>query len=131
MLESLDPDLVGYCLDTGHAWYGGTDPGELTEKWAHRVDYVHLKDVREAVLREARAGNWDFATAVRNNVFCTPGAGLLDFGRVFSALREVGYRGWYVIEAEQDPAVHDARTVSGEALRFLEQEHGIRGDNRA
>lgn len=127
LLHSLDPDLVGWCLDTGHALYGGADPGELTGRWAHRVDYVHLKDVRLPVLQQARASGWDFATAVRNNVFCTPGAGGIDFGPVLARLREVGYQGWYVIEAEQDPDVFDASTVTASALRFLADEHGLTG----
>lgn len=127
LLSSLDPDLAGWCLDTGHVLYGGADPVELSRRWAHRVDYVHLKDVRAEVLQQARAAGWDFATAVRNNIFCTPGAGLIDFRPVIAALRDVGYSGWYIIEAEQDPARFDARTVTADALRYLDRELGLKG----
>ncbi len=127
LFTALDPDLVGYCFDSGHALYGGSDPGLLAEKWAHRIDYVHLKDVRQEVLTQAGAGNWDFATAVRNNIFCTPGAGMIDFDPVMAALAEVGYGGWLVIEAEQDPARYDARSVSGEALEFLKDRYSLKG----
>ena len=129
LFSSVDPDLVGYCFDSGHALYGGSDPGQLAAKWAHRIDYVHLKDVRADVLRQARAGNWDFATAVRNNIFCTPGAGMIDFDSVMDALEQVQYVGWLVIEAEQDPSLHDARRVSGDALAFLESRYGLKGRN--
>ncbi len=125
LLESLDPALVGWCLDTGHVAYGGTDPGRMTERFAGRVSYVHLKDVRQEVLAEARASGWSFARAVRANVFCTPGAGSLDFDPVIRALKEAGYDGWYVVEAEQDPALHPAAEVSRAAREFLREHHDI------
>lgn len=127
LLTMLNPELVGYCFDSGHALYGGADPGRLAGKWAHRISYVHLKDVRAEVLSRARAGNWDFATAVRNNIFCTPGAGMIDFDPIMAVLKQVGYGGWLVIEAEQDPSVHDAREVSGQALELLRDRYGLSG----
>ncbi|MBW7917185.1 MAG: TIM barrel protein [Trueperaceae bacterium] len=120
-----DPELVGYCLDTGHVAYGGGDPGDVTRLLAPRVRYVHLKDVRADVLERARAGGLSFVEAVKANVFCTPGAGALDFDPVMAALREAGYAGWYIVEAEQDPAVHDPYRVSGAAREFLRERYGL------
>jgi inosose dehydratase len=37
-------------------------------------------------------------------VFTVPGDGSIDFGAVAQALAEVGYSGWVVVEAEQDPS---------------------------
>lgn len=125
LFGALDPELVGYCYDSGHVLYGGGDPGRVAERWADRITYVHLKDVRLPVLESVRREGLDFAAAVRRNVFCTPGSGGIDFDRPLAALKEAGYRGWYVIEAEQDPAQYDAATVSREALTFLRERYGI------
>lgn len=125
LLERLDPALVGWCLDTGHVAYGRGDSRNLLARWVGRVAYVHLKDVRSDVLSRVQAEGWTFARAVRANVFCTPGAGSLDFDPVIEALREVGYDGWFIVEAEQDPAVHDARTVGGAAREFLRERYGL------
>ncbi len=123
LFTGLDPELAGYCFDSGHVLYGGGDPGAVAARWAHRIDYVHLKDVRYSVLEKARSEAWDFATAVRNNIFCTPGAGMIDFDPVMKALESYG--GWFVIEAEQDPARYDAAKVSARALEFLRERYGL------
>ena len=129
LLGALDPELVGYCFDSGHALYGGSDPARLAGRWAHRISYVHLKDVRPEVLGRARAEGWDFATSVRHNIFCTPGVGVIDFDPLMAVLNDAGYQGWLVIEAEQDPELHDARDVSGKALELLKGRYGLKGRN--
>lgn len=118
-------DLVGYCLDTGHIAYGGGDPGEVTREFAERVRYVHLKDVREDVLARVRREGLSFVNAVKANVFATPGAGALEFEPVMQALKDAGYAGWFIVEAEQDPSVHDPYVVSGAARAFLRERFGI------
>jgi len=45
LLELTDANLVGLCLDTGHAAFGGADPVHLLRRWRNRVRYLHLKDV--------------------------------------------------------------------------------------
>ena len=37
-------------------------------------------------------------------VFTVPGDGCVDYPGVLDALASAGYRGWLVVEAEQDPA---------------------------
>ena len=125
LLTALDPRLVAYCYDSGHVRYGGGDPGAVARPRARRIDYVHLKDVRYRVLERARSQEWDFATSVRNNIFCTPGAGMIDFDPIMNSLKGASYEGWHVIEAEQDPAVYDAKTVSERAFRFLKDRYAL------
>jgi inosose dehydratase len=125
LFEMTDPESVGYCLDTGHILYGGGDPALLTQRWAGRVSYLHLKDVRGEVLARVRAEGLSFVEAVKAGVFCTPGAGVIDFDPVIAALREVGYSGWAVVEAEQDPAVHNPYEVSKRARAFFRDRYGL------
>lgn len=60
-----------------------------------------------------------FEDAVRRHLFCPPGQGYLDFGAVLGALRAVGYDGWYVVEAEQDPDLHDPLEAGRSAHAYL------------
>jgi inosose dehydratase len=57
------------------------------------------------VLALARNRQWSFLEAVINGAFTVPGDGMVDFAALLDILAEHGYRGWLVVEAEQDPAV--------------------------
>ncbi len=110
---------VALCPDTGHIRYGGGDPARVMRRHAGRVAYVHAKDVRGAVLAQARRQGLTFFEAVRRNVFCTPGAGDIDFAAVLAPLAAAAYTGWVIVEAEQDPALHPALPASREARAYL------------
>jgi len=104
LLESTGPEL-GLVLDTGHVVLGGGDPVELALRHASRICHVHLMDVRPSVLRHAHNRAYSFQRAVLAGVFTVPGDGGIDFGRVLAVLSQGDYRGWLVVEAEQDSAV--------------------------
>jgi inosose dehydratase len=110
---------VGLLVDTGHAAFAGADPAELVERHAARVCHVHCKDVRPAVLRLARNGAWSFPQSVLAGAFTVPGDGNVDFRSVLSALDRRGYRGWLVVEAEQDPAVAPSAAYAEKGYRHL------------
>jgi inosose dehydratase len=97
---------VHLLLDTGHATWGGSDPATLAERYKERIGHVHCKDVREAKMREANAKDLSFLDAIIGlgsefGVYTVPGDGMIDYASVFREL--VGYSGWVVVEAEQDP----------------------------
>jgi len=118
LMESTGPE-VGLLLDTGHAVLGGGDPVELAERYASRICHVHLKDVRPAVLRLARNRTYSFPRAVLSGVFTVPGDGAIDFARVLRVLSRHDYRGWLVVEAEQDPAVAPSKAYAEKGYRHL------------
>ena len=101
LMDATGPAL-GLLLDTGHATFGGTDPLTLARDYRERIVHVHCKDVRPAVMAEARRQDWSFLDSVVAGVFTVPGDGTVDFASVLGALP--GYAGWLVVEAEQDPA---------------------------
>lgn len=101
-LMATTGDAVKLLLDTGHATWAGADPAALAQRHRGRIGHVHVKDVRPDVARRAAEGGWSFLDAVLQGVYTVPGDGAVDYLPVFQALR--GYRGWVVIEAEQDPA---------------------------
>lgn len=104
LMSVTGPD-VGLLFDTGHMTFAGGDAVGMLEKHVERVCHVHCKDVRPYVIRLARNRNWSFLDAVINGAFTVPGDGAIDFPAVLSVLHDHGYRGWLVVEAEQDPSV--------------------------
>jgi len=106
LMAVTDPQHVGLLFDTGHAWFGGAeDSVALLRKHRDRVNHVHCKDVRAAVVAQALNDGWSFLTSVLYGAFTVPGDGAIDFEAVLRALRAANYQGWLVVEAEQDPAV--------------------------
>src|SRR5690606_22147477 len=88
-----------------HMTFAGGDAAAMLERHAARVCHVHCKDVRPHVVGLARNRNWSFLQSVLNGAFTVPGDGAVDFGALLRILARHGYRGWLVVEAEQDPAV--------------------------
>jgi len=112
------PD-VGLLHDAGHIAFAGGDPVAVLDRHVDRVCHVHAKDVRPAVAKLARNRNWSFLESVLNGVFAVPGDGCVDFPAVFARLRAHGYRGWIVLEAEQDPAVAPSYAFAERGYRHL------------
>jgi len=96
---------VGLLLDTGHLTYAGGDLIRVARRHAQRLAHVHCKDVRPGVLAEVRRDDRSFLDAVLAGVFTVPGDGVVDYGALLRLLKTVGYSGWLVVEAAQDPAV--------------------------
>jgi len=96
---------VGLLLDTGHLVAAGGDPVALQRQYADRIVHVHCKDIRKEVLADVRNRDLSFLDGVLNGMFTVPGDGYIDYTTLFEGLRESGYSGWMVVEAEQDPSV--------------------------
>jgi inosose dehydratase len=104
-LMAATGDEVGLLFDSGHMTFAGGDAVEMLRKHVARVCHVHCKDVRPQVVRMARNRNWSFLQSVLNGAFTVPGDGSVDFPELLGVLHSHGYRGWLVVEAEQDPVV--------------------------
>lgn len=112
-------DNVHLLLDAGHALFAGIDPADLSQRYADRIGHVHCKDIRESVMRQSLNRDCSFLDAVLNGVFTVPGDGCINFGEIFSVLAKVDYRGWVVVEAEQDPNVADPLTHAKSGFEHL------------
>lgn len=112
-------DDVGLLFDTGHITFAGGDALAVLRKHIARVCHVHCKDVRPAVIALARNRAWSFLQSVINGVFTVPGDGGIDFAPLIDLLAAHGYRGWLVVEAEQDPAVAPSYTYAERGYRYL------------
>ena len=67
-----------------------------------------------------RASRASFLDGVLAGMFTAPGDGDLDLRRSCAALADIGYAGWIVIEAEQDPALADPRVYGRLGLEDAE-----------
>jgi sugar phosphate isomerase/epimerase len=84
-----DPRNVHLEVDLFWAFRGASDPVDLIRKHRGRIKQVHVKDLNE------------------NGGFTDPGAGLIDFGRIFERSREAGLVEYIV---ERDDAGSPPRT---------------------
>ncbi|WP_299818807.1 myo-inosose-2 dehydratase [uncultured Jannaschia sp.] len=107
-------EAVHLLYDTGHLRFGGADPLAVLDRWGRRVGHVHFKDVRAPVVARARSEGMSFLDAVIAGAFTVPGdpEGTIDFAAVTERLAAMGYDGWIVVEAEQDPARADPTAYS-------------------
>jgi inosose dehydratase len=120
-LQSTGPS-VGMTIDTGHAALGGVDAVSLIRTHPQRVAHVHCKDVRGEVFRRIKAEGGSFLRGVLDGMFTVPGDGDLDFRKVMQALAQIGYSGWIIVEAEQNPAIADPRRYGELGLTTLRRE---------
>jgi inosose dehydratase len=125
LMENTDPELLGLLYDTGHMVFSGEDYLGVLDKWMGRIRHVHLKDLRTEVYKKAVKGKWSFLQAVKEGVFTVPGDGSIDFAPVFRALKKAKYTGWWVVEAEQDPAKANPLEYAVKARKYIKEQAGI------
>jgi inosose dehydratase len=125
LMQATDPGLVSLLVDPGHLTFSGDDPIALLRRYASRVRHIHLKDVRSEVLERVRREQASFETAVRAGVFTVPGDGSVDMRGFLEAAREIGYSGWMVVEAEQDPAKAPPLDYAKKGRAFVREVTGL------
>jgi inosose dehydratase len=126
LLESTGPS-VGMTIDTGHAALGGVDAVALIRTHPQRVAHVHCKDIRGEIFHKLKAEGGSFLSGVVDGMFTVPGDGDIDFRKVLQALAEIGYCGWIIVEAEQDPSIADPRRYGELGLTTLRREAAAAG----
>ncbi|SNR97965.1 2-keto-myo-inositol dehydratase [Anaerovirgula multivorans] len=125
LMEMTDPKLVHLLFDSGHFTFSGENPEEALRKHVNRVKHVHLKDVRKEVLDKVKAENLSFLQAVKAGAFTVPGDGMIDFEPLFKILHENNYEGWFVVEAEQDPAKANPLEYAMKARKYIAEKTGL------
>ena len=96
-------EAVGLLYDAGHMAFAGGDILRVIDNHGPRIIHVHTKDVRNSVIEALDRGSESFLDAVIKGAFTVPGDGSIDFDAVTQRLSDVGYEGWFIVEAEQDP----------------------------
>ena len=91
--DALDTSLVGMCLDTGHALFGGADPLELLDSYFDIVRHVHIKDCGLGVLNEVSRSGGGLMEAWDRGVFCELGLGTAGLDGFLDRLQERDWEG--------------------------------------
>ncbi|AWN17856.1 myo-inosose-2 dehydratase [Salinisphaera sp. LB1] len=112
-------DSVGLLFDTGHIVAGGGDLGRVLANHGHRINHIHLKDIRRDVFAGIRERDESFNTGVRAGMFTVPGDGTIDYAPVIDFAKSEAYNGWLVVEAEQDPAQAPSVEYADKAMRTV------------
>ncbi|KAB8312435.1 myo-inosose-2 dehydratase [Erwinia endophytica] len=121
-------DDVCLLFDTGHAYYSENSQAKMLailEKHLLRINHVHLKDVRDEVVAQVKRQRLSFLEGVKKGTFTVPGDGVIDFIPVFKLLDDAGYRGWMVVEAEQDPALANPFEYALKARKYIREYAGL------
>jgi inosose dehydratase len=116
---------ISLLLDAGHLAFAGIDPVAVARRYATRIGHVHLKSVRTEVAERVRREGWSFYRAVANGVFTVAGDGCVDYPAIFAILAAVDYRGWLVVEAEEDPVKVPALPKAKAAREYVRQQAGV------
>lgn len=121
LLASTD---VGLTFDSGHLLIGGGDPLTDFVRWQSRINHLHLKDARSAVIREALKSDDPMRTVWEKRVFVPLGAGDLEVDSLIESILASGYSGWLIVEqdvvprsAEDIAQAKDDQAANREALR--------------
>jgi len=131
LMDNTKPELVHLLLDTGHLDFAGVDPLTVAQKYSSRINHIHLKNTREEVVQQTRAKDLSFQEAVEGEgkklgVWTVAGdpAGSIVFPPIFEALAKAGFKGWLVVEAEQDARKTNPLHYALMARKYLKQQLG-------
>jgi inosose dehydratase len=114
LLAATDPRYVKLELDVAHYVQGGGDPAAAIRKYHDRLLFLHLKDVEPAATHSGYQ-------------FTELGQGRVDFPAIFAALHAVQFRGWAIVELD-DERVGVSRTPKQSAelsKQYLTQKLGV------
>jgi inosose dehydratase len=131
LMKSTDPKLVHLLFDTGHIYWGEKgDPLSalnLASAHADRIKHVHLKNIRRPALHKALSEELSFKEAILNHIFTVPGDpdGCIDFAPILQVLADHDFKGWLIVEAEQNPAAANPLHYATMGRNYLREVIGI------
>ncbi len=103
IFSATDPKYVGFCLDTGHIVYGQTDPIDLIRDYPGRIDYVHIKAMDPALVKQAHDDDWPFGLAVAKGCSVAPPAGEPKMPGLIEALADLDKELYVITEQDMYP----------------------------
>ena len=100
-IKRIDSKLVKLNFDIGHFYCVNEDPAELILKLDKYIEHIHLEDISKE--------------RVHNHLI--PGQGAIDFKKVFSNIKKIGYEGFITIELY--PYLEDPEKAANTALNYV------------
>ncbi len=114
ILDASDPRYVKLELDVAHYFQGGGDAAAAIRKYHDRLLFLHLKDVEPAATHSGYQ-------------FTELGQGRVNFPAIFTALRDVQFRGWGIVELDDERigVARSPRQSAEMSKRYLTQKMGV------
>ncbi|MBI2437619.1 MAG: TIM barrel protein [Lentisphaerae bacterium] len=98
LMRNTDPKLIYFGPDTAHLTVGRCNAVEVFDRYAERIRFVHLKDVRKNKTAAGDGGQKQGFEVYSN--FLELGEGEVDFAGIFKVLERVGYDGYLTLELD-------------------------------
>ena len=114
MMDDLDTDLAGLCIDPAHLAHTDSDPVDALKTYISAVRYMHFKDTR---VDPALTG-FD-----RYQAFCELGAGVVDLSGLVDVLLDADYAGLAIIEL--DMSEKTAEDSARESVAYVRDTLGL------
>lgn len=114
-----DPNMVGFCFDTGHYRFGGGSPIDGFRQLKDRIWHVHFKDCSPSVREDVSKNNWSYFEALKHGLFCELGQGEIEFSAIASELQANDYPGWIVVEQDVLPGMGAPKECARRNREFL------------
>ena len=125
LMENTNPDYVWLLYDSGHLVCSGEDHIAILKKYLPRIRHIHLKDIRMDIRDKVKAEDMSFLDGVRAGMFAVPGDGCIDFEPIFDIVNDSDYDGWFIVEAEQDPAKANPLEYAIKARKYIKDKAHI------
>jgi sugar phosphate isomerase/epimerase len=122
MFEEIPSDSFGLNFDPSHLVWQQIDCAKALREFGERIFHVHAKDAR--VDRNELDDVGILATPLAYHTPKLPGLGDVNWGRFFSALSDVGYKGPVCIEVEDrayEVSLETRKAALRQSARFLSQ----------
>src|SRR5207248_6967235 len=103
VMQLTDPRYVFFCPDTAHLTAAEIDVPGIIRRYGERMRYMHIKDLRAGVIEERRNQKTSLKVesgTERLPIFCELGRGVIDYGPIMQALKEIGYHDWITVEID-------------------------------
>lgn len=98
----MEGSKIAFGPDTAHLMVGGCDPVGMFKRYAGRIKFVHLKDVKknkDVCVDESEKEAFEIYSD-----FLELGEGDVDLEGVFDVLDEAGYGGYVTVELDKAPS---------------------------
>ena len=122
LLNETDEKYVNLNYDCGHFYMAGDNPLNAIENYISRTTHIHFKDVRELIKQKVFNEKLSFLEGVKLGMFTVPGDGDLDMKPISKVVHQSNYKGWLVVEAEQDPYKANPFEYAKKGYEFLTKE---------
>ncbi|MHA2020049.1 MAG: myo-inosose-2 dehydratase [Promethearchaeota archaeon] len=125
LMELTNPDTVGLLVDTGHCFLAEIDPIKLMREYGSRINHIHLKDCRTEIIKKVKIIHLSFLEGIMEGIFTVPGDGIIKFDQIFKYIDSLNYKGWLIVEAEQDPKRKPPLIYAQKARKYIKNISGL------